>query len=115
MPVLDGVQTTALAGAIGRGGDSGETAQQISNASFATLSLIYSFTETLNLSDDLATLAGLTARVAFLKEVSSCFHPWTSDLDVIEVVAMGEQPLCSAKFIVRCIPRMIELRLRCGF
>jgi hypothetical protein len=59
-----------LAGAIGEGGDSGKTAQQISNASFATLSLIYSFTETLNLSDDLATLAGLTARVAFLREVS---------------------------------------------
>ena len=57
------------AGAFGKAGDSGETAQKISNASFATLSLIYSFTEVLDLSASLSTLAGLTARVAQLQEV----------------------------------------------
>ena len=45
-------------------------AQRISNASFATLSLIYSLTEILDLSDLLATLAGLTARVSVLMQVS---------------------------------------------
>ena len=57
------------AGAFGKAGDGGETAQKISNASFATLSLIYSFTEVLDLSAKLSTLAGLTARVAQLQEV----------------------------------------------
>ena len=63
-----------LAGSLAEGGDSGKTAQQISNASFATLSLIYSFTEVLNLSDSLATLAGLTARVSKIHKVRREFY-----------------------------------------
>jgi hypothetical protein len=35
----------------GGGGDSGQMAQFVSNASFATLTLIYTFTELLDLSD----------------------------------------------------------------
>ncbi len=41
-------------GAAGKGGDSGELAQFVSNASFATLTLIYTFTELLDLSDQVA-------------------------------------------------------------
>lgn len=57
------------AGSFGKAGGSGKTAQEISYASFATLSLIYSFTEVLNLSDSLATLFGLTARVSVIQKV----------------------------------------------
>lgn len=39
------------AGMAGGGGDSGQMAQFVSNASFATLTLIYTFTELLDLSD----------------------------------------------------------------
>ena len=39
------------AGMVGGGGDSGRLAQFVSNASFATLTLIYTFTELLDLSD----------------------------------------------------------------
>ena len=62
-------------GAFGEG-DSGKTAQMISNASFATLSLIYSFTEVLDLSDQLSTLAGLTVRVGQLRQVRHIYLLW---------------------------------------
>ena len=64
-----------LAGTFAEAGDTGKVAQQISNASFATLSLIYSFTETLNLADSLATLAGLTNRIYVAQEVLLFLHP----------------------------------------
>ena len=51
-------------------GSSGAVAERISNASFATLMLIYSFTELLDLADVLSDFAGLTARIAQLLEVS---------------------------------------------
>lgn len=65
------------AGAFAEAGDSGKAAQRISNASFATLSLIYSLTEVLDLADSLSTLAGLTARVADLRQVHSWPCDWT--------------------------------------
>ena len=52
-----------------RGASSGATAERVSNASFATLTLIYSFTQLLDMADQLSSLAGLTARVAQLMEV----------------------------------------------
>jgi hypothetical protein len=51
------------------GGSGGATAERISNASFATLTLIYSFTQLLDMADQLSELAGLTARVEQLLEV----------------------------------------------
>ncbi|KAL4434207.1 hypothetical protein ABPG75_000648 [Micractinium tetrahymenae] len=48
------------------GNDGGETAQFVSNASFATLALIYTVTELLDLSDRMSRLGGLTARVGEL-------------------------------------------------
>ena len=59
----------AVAGGMGTG-SSGAVAERISNASFATLMLIYSFTELLDLADVLSDFAGLTARIAQLLEVS---------------------------------------------
>ena len=52
----------------GGGGSGGEIAQFVSNASFFTLTLIYTFTEVLDLAEQLATLAALTARVCGLQE-----------------------------------------------
>lgn len=48
--------------------DSGELAQAISNASFMCLTLIYSFTQLLELGGKLGTLAGLMPRVVALLE-----------------------------------------------
>lgn len=48
------------------GNDGGQTAQFVSNASFATLALIYTVTELLDLSDRMSRLGGLTARVGEL-------------------------------------------------
>eukprot|EP00884_Botryococcus_braunii_P011524 jgi/Botrbrau1/20372/Bobra.0006s0035.1 len=53
-------------GGAGAAWDSGRRAEFISNASFATLSLIYSFTEVVDLSERIAELAGLTARLSHL-------------------------------------------------
>lgn len=78
---MKAVKSKAKAGRGGREGpgagagaewDSGRRAQFISNASFATLSLIYSFTEVADLSERLAELAGLTARLSHLTTVR---HP----------------------------------------
>ena len=46
----------------------GELAQFVSNASFASLSLIYSFTELLDLGEQVSVLAALSARVVGLLE-----------------------------------------------
>lgn len=46
----------------------GDLAQFVSNASFASLSLIYSFTELLDLGEKVSSLAALTARVVGLLE-----------------------------------------------
>ena len=46
----------------------GAVAARVSNASFALLSLIYSFTQLLDLADRLTNLAALTARVSQLRE-----------------------------------------------
>lgn len=53
--------------------DSGELAKWVSNASFATLTLIYSFTQLLDLANQFSTLAGVTLRVGQLLQVSSTF------------------------------------------
>lgn len=51
------------------GGSGGASAELISNASFATLMVIYSFTQLMDMADQLSELAGLTSRVAQLMEV----------------------------------------------
>lgn len=53
------------------GGSGGASAELISNASFATLMVIYSFTQLMDMADELSELAGLTTRVAQLMEVRS--------------------------------------------
>lgn len=58
-------------GGLPRGMDSGELAKWVSNASFATLTLIYSFTQLLDLASQFSTLAGVTLRVGQLLQVSS--------------------------------------------
>ncbi len=54
--------------------DSGQRARWVSNASFATLTLIYSFTQMLDLASQFSTLAGVTFRVGQLLQVSSSLH-----------------------------------------
>lgn len=49
--------------------DSGEVAKWVSNASFATLTLIYSFTQLLDLASQMSTLVGVTLRVGQLLQV----------------------------------------------
>lgn len=49
--------------------DSGELAKWVSNASFATLTLIYSFTQLLDLANHFSTLLGVTLRVGQLLQV----------------------------------------------
>ena len=49
--------------------DSGEAAKWVSNASFATLTLIYSFTQLLDLANQSSTLVGVTLRVGQLLQV----------------------------------------------
>ena len=49
--------------------DSGEAAKWVSNASFATLTLIYSFTQLLDLANQCSTLVGITLRVGQLLQV----------------------------------------------
>ena len=51
------------------GGSGGAAAERISNASFATLTLVYSFTSLLNLADEVSELAGVTARVSHFMQV----------------------------------------------
>ncbi len=60
---------SGAAAAAGASGSGGELAQFVSNASFASLSLIYSFTEMLDLGEQLSSLAALTARVVGLIEI----------------------------------------------
>ncbi|PSC73387.1 ATP-binding cassette sub-family D member 4 [Micractinium conductrix] len=62
------VGAAVFTGMAGSGKDSGELAQFVSNASFATLMLIYTVTELLDLSDQLSRMGGLTARVGQLLE-----------------------------------------------
>ena len=59
------------AGSMPAGLDSGQLAKWVSNASFATLTLIYSFTQMLDLASQFSTLAGVTMRVGQLLHVSS--------------------------------------------
>ena len=54
--------------------DSGQRARWVSNASFATLTLIYSFTQMLDLASQFSTLAGVTFRVGQLLQVSPSLH-----------------------------------------
>lgn len=54
--------------------DSGQRARWVSNASFATLTLIYSFTQMLDLASQFSTLAGVTFRVGQLLQVSPPLH-----------------------------------------
>ena len=49
--------------------DEGQRAKCVSNASFATLTLIYSFTQILDLGSQVSTLAGVTMRVGRLMQV----------------------------------------------
>lgn len=55
--------------------DSGQLAKWVSNASFATLTLIYSFTQMLDLASQVSTLAGVTMRIGQLLQVS--LHTWS--------------------------------------
>eukprot|EP01025_Chloroclados_australasicus_P028012 TRINITY_DN2771_c0_g4_i1.p1 TRINITY_DN2771_c0_g4~~TRINITY_DN2771_c0_g4_i1.p1 ORF type:complete len:820 (+),score=47.07 TRINITY_DN2771_c0_g4_i1:97-2556(+) len=56
-------------GAVWSGLDSAELASKISNASFYTLTLIYTFTRLLDASDKISMLVGLLARVTQFMEV----------------------------------------------
>ena len=56
--------------------DSGELAKWVSNASFATLTLIYSFTQLLDLANQFSTLAGVTLRVGQLLQVSALLNSY---------------------------------------
>ena len=49
--------------------DSGRRAKWVSNASFVTLTLIYSFTQLIDLASQVSTLAGVTVRVGQLLQV----------------------------------------------
>ncbi len=71
----------AAAASSGAGGGSsgGELAEFVSNASFASLSLIYSFTEMLDLGEQLSSLAALTARVVGLLEILPPRSPLSID------------------------------------
>ena len=51
------------------GMDQGQRAKWVSNASFATLTLIYTFTQILDLGTQVSTLAGVTLRVGRLLQV----------------------------------------------
>ena len=53
------------------GMDQGQRAKWVSNASFATLTLIYTFTQILDLGTQVSTLAGVTLRVGRLLQVLS--------------------------------------------
>ena len=50
--------------------DQGQLAKWVSNASFATLTLIYTFTQILDLGTQVSTLAGVTMRVGHLLQVA---------------------------------------------
>ena len=67
--------TIVFAGSMPTGMDSGQLAKWVSNASFATLTLIYSFTQMLDLATQFSTLAGVTVRVGQLLQVSHCVCP----------------------------------------
>ena len=78
------------AGVFDSAGDTGQMAQRISNASFATLSLIYSLTEMLDLAELLATVAGLTARVSKLIEVNYPSDLFPSSIRLMSMSAKEE-------------------------
>lgn len=76
----------------GGSGSGGEIAQFVSNASFVTLALIYTLTELLDLADNLARLAALTARVGGLSEVLSAAAARSSEQQSIgEGGGVGER------------------------
>ena len=64
------VAAAVFSGAAGAA-SGGDLAQFVSNASFASLSLIYSFTELLDLGEKVSSLAALTARVVGLLDALS--------------------------------------------
>ena len=73
-------------------GDGGQRASKVSVASFATLTLIYTFTEILDLSDKFSEVAGLTGRVGQLLEAlqrSETSGPSESELRAAEVALQG--------------------------
>lgn len=65
--------------------DSGQLAKWVSNASFATLTLIYSFTQMLDLASHFATLAGVTLRVGQLLQVRKDTKKKSLHLSVIQL------------------------------
>jgi hypothetical protein len=87
----------------GGGGDAGGggTAQLVSNASFAALSLIYSCTEVLDAADAVSTLAGLTTRVAQLREVLP--SAWLKRHDQVQSVPLHPVPqICCTSGLSGC-------------
>ncbi len=62
-PTCTRIGPAGAAGPPGTEGGGGKVAQFISNASFFTLMLIFSFTEVLDLSDQISIVAGLSSRV----------------------------------------------------
>lgn len=104
-------------------GEGGKLAQQISNASFATISLIYSFTETLDLSDKIASLAGLTARVSAAQK-ASLMSKFLHRIDVVDNLSPGgippsfhivaptkrmtERHAYRYKSVIRCLPILLH-------
>ena len=74
--------------------DSGEVAKWVSNASFATLTLIYSFTQLLDLASQFSTLVGVTLRVGQLLQVFHAKLLWS--------VSTVKQPR-AIKFVVMTV------------
>lgn len=77
--------------------DKGQVAKWVSNASFATLTLIFSFTQLLDLGSQFSTLAGVTLRVGQLLQVlpsllasSTAFH----SISIYECWS-GVEPTCA--------------------
>jgi hypothetical protein len=78
----------AGAGAFDSRDGGGERARQISNASFATMSMMHSFTEVLDLGVTLSALAGLTARLSLLRQVGQ-LDIIVTFLDVLHAIHPG--------------------------
>lgn len=70
-PISKAVSKTnsSSAGSEPSGMDQGQRAKWVSNASFATLTLIYTFTQILDLGTQMSTLAGVTMRIGGLLQV----------------------------------------------
>ncbi|KAK9792729.1 hypothetical protein WJX73_009843 [Symbiochloris irregularis] len=93
-------------GIIGAKGDQGKTAGQISVAAFAMLSLAFSFSQVLDLSDRAAALLGLATRVSQPLEALDDLPESAHDLPLSSAGSqMLQHPLCKAAAKMQLIIR----------